>query len=80
MRREVFAMQQPEVFRDFLIAAHRVSDSRAGIDAGQSRTDQRKEYGQRFNQHESLAMSAQQRIAENDHHVAHAVRLNLWRR
>ena len=46
------------MLRHLFVAAHRVGDARAGVDTGQSRTDQGEKHGDRFDHHEGLAMAA----------------------
>ena len=70
MRRQVLAVQQTEMLGHFLVTPHRVGHARAGVDARQRGADQRQENRQRFHQHERRAMSAQQRVADDHHHVA----------
>src|SRR5579885_1639503 len=62
MGSEVAAMEQTEMFWHLLVAAHRVGDPRASVDAAQGRADKRKEDGERLDQHESLAVPAEHRV------------------
>src|SRR5581483_7503684 len=71
VRRQVFGMQQPEVFGNFAVATHRIGNARSGIDAGERRADDRQKYREGFHQHEDLPVArAEERIAYYDHHVA----------
>src|SRR5665213_3545515 len=70
MRRQFGAMKHPEMLGDFLVAAHRIGHTRTSIDATQSGADEREEDGEGFDQHKSLAMSTEERVAKDNHHVA----------
>ena len=64
-------MQHAEVLRNFLVFAHGVGDTRAGVHAGQRGADEGEEDRDGFGQHEVSAMAlTQQLVADNDHHVA----------
>ncbi len=70
-RRERLGVQHAEVLGSLVVLAHGIGDASAGVHAAQRGADQREEDGEGFGQHEVLAVAlAQQRIADDDHHVA----------
>ena len=69
--RQRLGVQHAEVLGSLIVLAHRVGHASAGVHAAQRGADQRQEHRDRLSQHEVLAVAlAQQRIADNDHHVA----------
>ena len=70
-RRQRLGMKNAEVLGSLIVLAHGIGHAGAGIHAAQRGADQREEDGDGFCQHEVLAVAlAQQRVADDDHHVA----------
>src|SRR5260370_13164257 len=67
---EILAMEQAKVLGTLLVSTHSVGHACARVDASQRGADESEEYGKRFDQHETLAVTAEHRVADNGHHVA----------
>ena len=57
VRRERLGVQHAEVLGRFVVLAHRVGDAGAGVHAAQRGADEGQEHGERFGQHEVLAVT-----------------------
>ena len=71
VRRQLLAVKQSEMFRDFRVTSHRVGHARARGHARERRSDQREKHGERLHEHECLARrsAAEQPGAGDNHHV-----------
>src|SRR5260370_37314679 len=70
MGREILAMEQDKVLRNLLVSTHSVGHACARVDASQCGANESEKHRKRFDQQETLARTAEHRVADNGHHVA----------
>ena len=70
VRRSMAEVEHAQDTGDFLVAAHDVGDTNAGVEARERRADESDEHGRCQDDHEREASAAQHRVADLPDHVA----------